>query len=96
MAHICLIFKFQVVSREISCLRTSLKETTVDNQIRHLDILSDTNVGHPNSSPEIEMLEQFARYLDFKRNDVIRASGRTSRGNESPQTMNIDVQNDLS
>ena len=70
----------------------------MENQITRLSISNEDN-PEDSSSPEVELLEQFAKYLDFKRNDILRAASRASSRasrKKSPQTMNIEVENNLS
>lgn len=69
-----------MVSKEISGLRNSLKQSSVSSQIKNLTL--STGEGEEEQSegfvsPEVEYLERFSKYLDFKRNDIIRLSSRT-------------------
>lgn len=77
--NIMLLDKLEVVSKEISGLRSSLKQNSVSNQLDHLNLQFDENSSEQDSdflSPEVEYLERFSKYLDFKRNDILRMSGR--------------------
>ena len=79
---------FQVVSKEISGLRNSLKQSSVSDQIAHLTLDNNNNSDTEEFvSPEVEYLEKFSKYLDFKRNDIIRLS---HRGNRPGTSMNIE------
>ena len=76
----------QIVSKEITGLRNSLKQSSVSNQIKRLTIEKEVEGVSDNEeyvSPEVEYLEKFSKYLDFKRNDIIRLSkrGNVARGN---------------
>lgn len=77
-----LLDKLEVVSKEITGLRNSLKQNSVSNQIKRLTIEregeSDNEENEEYVSPEVEYLEKFSKYLDFKRNDIIRLSKRSN------------------
>ncbi|XP_063690368.1 uncharacterized protein LOC134822995 [Bolinopsis microptera] len=86
--NVMLLDKLEVVSKEISGLRNSLKQSSVSNQIARLTLDNNNSDTEEFVSPEVEYLEKFSKYLDFKRNDIIRLS---HRGNRPGPSMNIEA-----
>ena len=78
-----------------------MKQNSVSSEIKRLTIDKDGESDKDESefvSPEVEYLEKFSKYLDFKRNDIIRLSKR-KHALSPGVTMNIEADissNDLS